>query len=687
MANGNGTDNAIVTPTKDGGAMVDLSAQPSKREMASITETMNMVPHIKSESGLEFPSHHGDNMMKDGPQILGEIGDIVVQDYDDDMGSRSQWEVNTARWYKLFSSYLEPKNWPWKNASNVNVPFITMASIQFQARAYEALMQKELVKGLPLKKPKEVREKAERVAKYFNYQLLYKDETFEEGMDKTLMQLPVIGCVFRKTYFDVNSRRVKSEYVSAKDVVVNYHVNNVETPKRITHVLYMEQGVLRKRVAKGIFDIAAGDLGPGSETNPSFIQQASDDVQGTSDTRDFADMPRFILEQHRFLDLENSGIPQPYVITVDKETRKVLRIVKRWFVDDDGERQTIDYFTKYGFIPNPEGYYDHGFGTLIGGLNKAGNAIINEVTDAGALANLQGGFVSKRSGLKKGSLTFNMGEFKEVDSFVDDIRKAIFTFDFKGPNSTLFSVLGLLFEYAKVVSSVSETMTGQLPSSDTPATTVLALIEEGRKVFGTIYKRIHRSFKKELKKMFRLYEVFLDEQEYFNVLFEGDVTDEILEVSASDFTDEFDIIPVSDSSITSRIEKVLIAEQIKAETFSNPVIGNENAQRVATKEWLDALNVPYGDELMGPPPGPVDRSIVEENARFIEETPSDVLPQQDHLGHIREHEALVEGPFGGQMSADAKKMVEAHNKTHLAELYKLQNAPQGAEVGGGEGNV
>jgi hypothetical protein len=105
---------------------------------------------------------------------------------------------------------------------------------------------------------------------------------------------------------------------------------------------------------------------------------------------------------------------------------------------------TLSLTFHYVFFPNPEGFYGLGFGILIRHLNVAAKTIVNEVIDAGALANLQGGFIMERSGLKTGMVHMERGVYKSVSANSDDIRKAIYNFDFKGPNQTLYAVLGLL---------------------------------------------------------------------------------------------------------------------------------------------------------------------------------------------------------------------------------------------------
>jgi chaperonin GroES len=75
--------------------------------------------------------------------------------------------------------------------------------------------------------------------------------------------------------------------------------------------------------------------------------------------------------------------------------------------------------------------------------------------------------------------------------------------DFKGPSPVLFELLGFLVEAGKEIAAVKDVLTGDQKASNVPATTTLALIEQGLKVFTAIYKRVHRALKSELNKLYR----------------------------------------------------------------------------------------------------------------------------------------------------------------------------------------
>jgi chaperonin GroES len=77
----------------------------------------------------------------------------------------------------------------------------------------------------------------------------------------------------------------------------------------------------------------------------------------------------------RSFDLDDDGYEEPYIVTFHRESGTVLRIVARFDelglkTDNEGKVvriEPIQYYTKFGFIPNPDGsFYDIGFGVLLG---------------------------------------------------------------------------------------------------------------------------------------------------------------------------------------------------------------------------------------------------------------------------------------------------------------------------------
>ena len=132
-------------------------------------------------------------MMTD--EQLDTIGQRVVLEYDMDRQSRETWEKKMEDSMKLALQVVEQKSFPWPNSSNVKFPLITIAALQFHARAYPALIPgKDLVKcRVNTIDPDGMKQlRATRVEQHMSYQLLEQDEAWEDQMDKVLITTPIV---------------------------------------------------------------------------------------------------------------------------------------------------------------------------------------------------------------------------------------------------------------------------------------------------------------------------------------------------------------------------------------------------------------------------------------------------------------------------------------------------------------
>jgi len=650
-----------------------------------------------------------DNLAKDIQESqLKDIGNRVCEDYRADISSRSEWEAKRAEWRKLLIGHRDIKSFPWKGCANVHIPLLGVAALQFQARAYEALIPKREIAKCFSTDGASV-DAAVRASKYLNYQLTVEMDEWEEDMDTLFLQLPVDGSCVKKTYYDESLQRVSSRLLSVDEFVAPYGVKRLESSPRCTHFYYISPNDIKIRTANGEFLEIASKLegGQGRQRHPlPEIKEARDTTsQETESFTPSQEEPRLFLEQHRFIDLDGDGLAEPYIVVVDEETEQVLSIQSRIFKDSlTGKDLRLEYFTAYTFFPNPDSWMGFGFGHLMQGLNETANTTINQLLDSGTLSNVSGktGFISNRIGLKKGDIDITLGQFREVSVSGDDLKKNIYTYDFREPSGILLNLLGLIQNYAKEISSVSDSLLGKMPPSDTTATSMLAVMEQGMKMFSTIYKRIHRSFKKELQKIFFLNSQYLKENIYFAVQDSTSSEVQTLQSGKADFSNYIDVIPTSDPNITSRAEKLIKAQtayQIIRQdplTMQDPEINYE-----AVKHLLEANEAPLNIVAMvkkpEPPPPPPDLSQVEENALFLSEKSSIPLETQDHIGHIQILDEFMMSPWANELTPNGKNMATLHREQHMSMAY-LQSEKEkeammgenGANMGGlpsGQGDI
>lgn len=507
---------------------------------------------------------------------LHNLGHQVVEDFERDRQTRFEWEERTDRALKMALQVTERKTFPWEGAANVKFPLITTAAMQYSSRAYPALVngavpvacrpiQQRPTMKLPvqlqmlsqqmaqnpmaaqqnpqaqqamqqlqqmklqamqgMEQWQKVEDRADRIARHMSYQLLEEDDCWEEEMDKALLIQCLVGCVFKKSYFDPVLCHNVSEAVSPRDLVVHYYAKSIEDAARVTQIIYLSRNDCYERVARGIFCEMDKDA-PAPEPRLSYMyEQLANERQGIVQQPGDHQAPYECLEQHTYLDLDGDGYAEPVTVTVRFDTRQVLRIVARFTRSDitfnsKGKVIRIDpvvAYTKYPFIPSPDGgFYDLGFGGLLGPINETIDSAINQLLDAGTLANAGGGFLGRGFRNKKGELRFRPGEWHTVDTTGDDLRKSVLPIPAPQPSPVLFNLLGMLIEYGEQIAGAVDILQGKNPGQNTPAETSRAMVEQGMKVFNGIYKRTHRAFTEELRKLYRLNRIFItDDAPYF----------------------------------------------------------------------------------------------------------------------------------------------------------------------------
>ena len=549
---------------------------------------------------------------------LDRVGKELVEQIELDEESRKSWMDTNKDWLKLASQVREDKSFPWPGASNVKFPLLTIASMQFHARALPNLINgpqpvRARVIGRDPNGQKAAR--SQRISKYMSYQVLEEMADWMDEMDRLLFILPMTGICYKKTYWSENDSSIKSKVVLPNDMIVNYYAQDFDRA-RMTHVMYMDENEVLELQRAGVFS----DIDLNEPDDEGMNRNAYDDINDLSSTPGSDMAAHTLYESHCLLDLDDDGYKEPYVVTLNK-SGKILRIMARWSegsirYNPKGDLIKIEpdtYFTPYIFMPDPSSAVSGlGLGTLLGPINEAVNTMINQLIDAGTLSNLQGGFLGRGIKLRGGATRFRPGEWKIVNSTGDDIRKSVFPMPVREPSNVLFQLLGLLIESGERVSATTDMMVGETPGQNTPATTAMASLEQGLKVFTGIYKRIHRSLAKEYKVMYRLNAIYLDEDVYEMVLDEQ-MMDPEAQYGKADFSEEkMDIKPASDPNIVSQAQKSVKSQALLEKLQMGLPL---NVQEV-TKRALEAEEQENIEQLMQMPEPQPNPEVEMQKAEF-----------------------------------------------------------------------
>jgi chaperonin GroES len=596
---------------------------------------------------------------------LKEIGQECKKGFEQDLETCADWMKSCEDWLKLAKQTIEQKTYPWPGASNVKYPLLSTAAMQFAARAYPSLVPSDgrVVKAKAIGKDPfgSKTNVAEAVSIYMSYQLMYEMDGWEEDMDKLLITLPIVGTIFKKTYWDSMKKVNCSRVVMPNKLVVDYWTDSLCEAERISEIVELSPRKVKERQQSGVWlDVELGQAQvPEGKNNAPALDAIT---------------PYEFVEQHTYLDLDDDGYREPYIVTFQRTTGEVVRITARFdedtiYTDDEGKLiaiEAIQYYTKFGFVPNPDGsFYDIGFGVLLGPLNESVNTLINQLVDAGHLASLQGGFLGKGLRLRGGEQRFTPGEWKVVNATGDDLKKQVVPLPAAEPSKVLLELMTSLVSSGKELASVAEIFTGKMPGQNTPATTTMATVEQGMKVFTAVYKRIYRSLSEEFKKLYRLNAIYLNPRTY------QDVVD--MEVGQEDFKiKSYQIYPGADPTAVSQTERLLKAQGLVelAPMFPgmlNPVeIVNRvlEAQEQPNKEALLSPEVQQSGQWQ-PPPDPKAQEM---------QMKSEMEQQKIQMQGQAKQQEMQMKERGQQVELAMKQEAHAQEIQHEAEMLQVKRA-------------
>lgn len=642
------------------------------------------------------------------PDELNKIAQQCVKDFDGDLEDRTEWEEMNAKYLDIYFQKDIPQTPPWDNSSEESIPILAEAIGQFQSRSYKAFFpNRYFVDCIPVGKSNtNARERAERIGRHMSFQLGVLDRTYKPNKNQMFMASALHGSDFTKTYWSPVRRQVVIERVRAQDLVVPYGVGprRLEEIERKTHIKWSSVNESRILQKAGWYIDEATPYTGFQDTDQ--MQKAADDAEGLQKTSSFRqnDTQCCILEQHTLLDLDEDGIAEPYIVWIDRQRKKVLRIQIRYEVDEMGlpldNKEPIEYFTHYQFLPNPNGFYGLGFGFLLAKINTAINKLARMFIDANELSvigNLTY-LVSEQLGLPGDSFELSLGRGIKIPRSVQDINSHFKQLQFQPPSQQTLEMIQQLKEAAGRLSSSTDILSGQ-PDKVYQPEAMLAMIEQGLQLLSSVQEFLGVSMEDELQKVFRLNAKYL--QEDANFVF----GDDQITVTREDYQDDFRVVPVFDPKYSTRSQKLAKAKAEYEFILQNPLtMQDPEALYLSSKNVLEALDTENIDAVLKKPNVPQPARIDDqnlENTYFLmppdHRALFDVFPDQDHPRHIKTIDQFIafidsSSPLqipnipGGDpsvsklltmMSEEQKKELVAnllrHRSLHLAYMYGQLN--------------
>jgi chaperonin GroES len=643
------------------------------------------------------------------PSKAKDIGRKIKKGFDTDNDSRDDWLRMHEFWLRQYMqtdaamNSDETRDW----GATESVPIVTEACDQFQSRTYKAFFPNEtFVSAVPQRhssnpeERKTLEERADRVGKHMSWQLGVQNPEYKRDKRALFLAVALHGSFFTKTYFDIKKKRVCVDNVRPTDLIINYAIGpvSIKDCRRKSHIIHTTVGETDVLALEGYISSGCKP----DDGSQSVYDEAVDEAQGLTpdgSSSDKSDRPATLVEQQFYLDIDDSGIPKPYLGTIDLVDGDLKRLTIDWEADPSGQPlndyEQIQYYTHYKFAENPDGFYGLGLGAKIGDLAAAASIAMRQLLDAATLANdgNNSGYISSRLCMDgEDDVTLTIGKLKKIPDTTGDLQQGIMMMKFPGPSEALYKCMEFLDQRAQRIAGTTEATTGSIEKNMQP-TTVLAQIEQGLELFSSVQMGLADDFGDELWKIYKLNQRHLPLVEYFSI-------NEVPEaITRADYADDMAIQPIFDPKFATQQQKMARAQATGQIIGQNPFLAqNPMIANAVTRRQLEAMDIDNVEELVPPPPPPpanIDNQDAE-NMYFLQppepHPPFAVYPDQHHAEHLAQLESFVQ-THGTKIPPEQQQAVVQHKQMHESFLYGQQKGlipppqPRGAPpMANGPGN-
>jgi hypothetical protein len=298
-------------------------------------------------------------------------------------------------------------------------------------------------------------------------------------------------------------------------------------------------------------------------------------------------------------------------------------------------------------------------------LSRTATAALRQLIDAGTLSNLPAGFKARGLRIRDDDSPLQPGEFRDVDAPGGAIRDSLMPLPFKGPDQTLFQLLGFVVEAGQRFATITDLKVGD-GNQQAAVGTTLAMMEQGTRVMSAVHKRLHYGMKQEFRILARVMSESLP-QRYPYTVPGGDE-----QIMREDFDDRVDVMPVSNPNVFSQAQRIVLAQTKLQLASQAPEIHNISE---VYRDMYEALGVTDIDRIMKavPTDEPVPIDPAQENINVLDMLPLHAFEGQNHQAHIQAHLIFGASPMVGNMPPMAISL-QKHVMEHVQIAAKEQAA-------------
>ncbi len=619
---------------------------------------------------LQFPETKSDKFddnlalkMKD--ETLKNISSYILECLEEDIEARQPWlDIHTKVKKYLGHNLEDLDDVPFTQSCRTFDTTLSTGLIRFCATIRGELLPDSGPCGYKIygQTNEELDYVANTRSQWLNYYLTIKDAAYYKDFEKSLYYIGFYGSIIKKVYYDELLKRPISRFILPQNFLVNIDCTSILESDRLTHILKLSAREVLINQKNGIYrEVELPYLKVNNESN-----DLDDDDEEVTKSNSIVNTDNYsqrtlhdVYESHIYLNLDvfevnydtskTMDIAKPYIVTIDKESKEVLAIKRNWNKEDK-EFTRRKYFVAYQYFT---GFDIWGLGLArISGTNAiAVTNMLRQTIDAATYQNLPAGFVQRGTTKQQiTDITLGAGQWKFLDS-TGDIRNMFATLPTNGPSQALMQLRQEVI--GQMQDQLSTTELGMMESREDISTgTANAFLDEKNKIERAVSKSLHNSFSEELRLLDDIFKEVIDREEFF-------INGENHIITKEHFIDSVQIVPVSDPSVNSNVQRIMKAEAVFQTAMQLP-------DKVDATGLLKMIFKAQGvapdiiESIMIKPNEVRPEDPISENMNMMQGKPVVAGLEQNHDAHIVVHSAV---------DNDQSK---AHIQEHMALKFMLQ---------------
>lgn len=600
--------------------------------------------------------------MKD--ETLKKISSYILDCLEEDIEARQPWLDIHNKVKKYLGHNLEDlTDSPFTQACRTFDTTLSTALLRFCATSRSELLPESGPCSYKIvgQSNDELDDIAKTRSQWLNYFLTIKDSAYYKDYEKSLYYIGFYGTVIKKVYYDDILKQPISRFILPENFLINIDCTSILESDRLTHILKLSaRDILINQKNEIYRDVELPYLKVDGGNNDDMDDSKKTDFNSLINIDNYTQRSLHdVYESHIYLNLETfepnynsdeiSEVPKPYIVTIDKESKEILCIKRNW-KKDDASFTRRKYFVAYQYFTGFD-IWGLGLARMSGTNAIAVTNMLRQTVDAATYQNLPAGFIQKgTSKQQKTDITLGAGQWQFLDG-PGNIKDLFSPLPSNGPSQALMQLRQEVI--GQMQDQLSTTELGMMQSKeDIPTGTAIAFLEESNKIQSSVLKSLHVSFSEELRLLDDIFKEVVDREEFF-------INGENYIITKEHFIDSVQIIPVSDPSVNSNIQRIMRAEAVFQTAMQMPDKINSievlkmifKAQGLAT-DVIESLIVQENEVQPTDP--------ITENMNMMQNKPVKAGLDQNHDAHIVVHSAV---------DTDQAK---AHIQEHAAMKFMLQ---------------